>query len=283
MFPKFLVLLVVALFSFPQHATADDLKWFDVGITPWQKGLSTDDINKLYLPTLKAFSSETGLHFRIQPMNSYEEAITKLAEGKIQIGMLSPIPYIRAKKLNPDLELLVTELSWNHDKTKKVDSYRGHILVKKNRGDLTDLNSLKGKSFAFVSESSTSGYTVPMAYFRDQKIDPKSYFSKVQFLGSHPNVTDAITKGQIDAGATWDFNLSQAIVKNGDDYRSVWISDAIPNICIVAHPKMPKPIQDKLRKILLNAPHELLEGLPAAGYVRRDDSFYDSVRKIDVQ
>lgn len=252
-----------------------------IGVTPWQKGQAEDDINKLYIPMLKWLSEKTGEEFKLKVMSSYEGTVQQITTGQIQIALLSPAPYVKAKKENPQLEILLTELSWNQDKTEKKDSYQSQILVKKDRADLTDLKSLEGKVFAFVSEESTSGYKVPNSYFKKNKLDTKAYFSKVLFLGSHPSVTDAIAAGSVDAGATWDFNWKQAITKNGDIFKAIWTSDPIPNLCIVAHPKVPKELRLKIRKMLLEIPTEKLTGLSSVGFVVRNDSFYDVIRALD--
>lgn len=276
MHSKFLILITLCFFGMVLHA---ETIW--VGITPWQKGQSTDDINRLYIPMIKYLSEKTGTDFKLRAMPSYEQTIQDIADGKIQLAMLSPAPYVHAKKLNPNIRILVTELSWNHNKTAKNDSYRSHILVRKDRKDLIDLKSLKEKSFAFVSEESTSGFKVPSFYFHQQKIDPKKYFSKLLFLGSHPSVTDAISAGSIDAGATWDFNWNQAKVKNGDIFKALWTSEPIPNLCVAAHPKISLALQKKIKTLLVETPGELLQGLSSVGFVERPDSFYDVIRKME--
>ena len=254
---------------------------FWVGVTPWQKGQSVDDINRLYLPLLDYLSKETGNKFKLKAMDSYEETISEISKGTIQLAVLSPIPYVKAKKIDPRIELLVTELSMSSDQKSKNDSYRSYIMVNKNRKDLNSITSLKGKSIGFVSESSTSGYVVPMAYLQKNKIVPEKYFSKISILGSHPAVTDALAMGSIDAGVTWDFNWQQAKLKYGDIYRTLWTSEPIPNLCIVAHETMPQRLRVKIRSLLVKIPENLIRGLSAVGYVEREDSFYDGVRLFE--
>jgi phosphonate transport system substrate-binding protein len=274
--PRLFIFIVLCLFTIRVNA---EIIW--VGITPWQKGQNTDDINQLYIPMFKYLSEKTGVEFKLRAMPSYEQTSQDIADGKIQLAMLSPAPYIHAKNLNPKIRILVTELSWNQNKNAKNDSYRSFILVKKDRKDLVDIKSLKDKSFAFVSEESTSGFRVPSAYFRKQKIEPRNYFSKLMFLGSHPSVTDAIAAGSIDAGATWDFNWQQAKIKNGDIFKALWTSQPIPNLCVAAHPKISLALQEKIKKYLIEVPSELLEGLSSVGFVVRPDSFYDVIRTLE--
>ncbi len=277
--PKILlpVLVLVALvFLAPTGHAAN----YNFGVMPWQKGQSVDDIRGMYKPMLDWLGRQTGDTFSIVGTRDYDQMVDFLANGRIQIANISPMPYVLAKRKNPEIRLLVTELSWNRDRTKKIDSYRGYILALKKRTDINTLDDLKGKQFGFVDEDSTSGFQYPSVLMREHGIEYKSYFGKYYFLGGHPRVTDAIVSGSIDAGATWDYNWSQADKKHGQVFKALFETPPIPNLCIAAHPSLPLNAQKKIEKALLTIDEKLLTGLPAAGYVVRPDSFYDVVRKL---
>lgn len=268
---------LLATISVVPHATAEN---YNFGIMPWQKGQSVDDIRSMYRPMLDWLGKETGDTFSIVGTSDYEQMVDFLTSGRIQVANISPVPYVLAKKKNPEIRLLVTELSWNKDRTKKIDSYKGYILALKSRTDLNKLEDLKGKQFGFVDEDSTSGFRYPSILMRERGIEYKSFFSKYYFLGGHPRVTDAIVAGSIDAGATWDYNWSQADKKHGEVFKPLFETPPIPNLCIAAHPSLPLKVQKKIERALLAIDENLLRGLPAAGYVARPDSFYDVVRKL---
>jgi phosphonate transport system substrate-binding protein len=253
---------------------------YNFGVMPWQKGQTADDIRARYKPMLEWLGKETGDTFTIVGTRDYEQMVDFLANGRIQVANISPLPYVLAKRKNPEIRLLVTELSWNKERTKKIDSYRGYILALKSRTDLNKLEDLKDRQFGFVDEESTSGFQYPSVLLRERGIEYKSYFSKYYFLGGHPRVTDAIVSGSIDAGATWDYNWSQADKKHGDVFKPLFETPPIPNLCIAAHPSLPLNVQKKIVQALPRIDENLLKGLPAAGYVVRPDSFYDVVRKL---
>ncbi len=260
--------------------TASSLPRYHFGIPPYQKGQTVDEIRGLYKPMLIWLGKQVGCRFDFIGAETYEKMIDMVASGRVQVAGLGPVPYVEAKSKNSDLRLLLTELKWNQDKSKLVDVYHGYIVALKKRHDLNNLSDLKGKTFAFVDRNSTSGYQYPNALMRREGIIPDRFFSKVYFLGSHPRVTDAIAAGSIAAGATWDFNLAQAIKKHGDIFKIISKPSAIPNLAIVAHPSLPLDIQRKIQQILPTIPAALLRGLPADGFVVRPDSFYDAVRVI---
>jgi len=262
-FAIFLLFYKIPVFS----ANKDSLAIYYFGIPPYQKGQTVDEIRALYKPMLKWLGDQVGCKFYFSGANTYEAMISKIVTGHVQLAGLGGNEYITAKERNPKLKLLFTELKWNEDKTKRIDSYTGYILILKKHTESNKLEDLVGKSFSYVNRHSTSGFRFPDALMRKKGINPKQFFSKVLFLGSHPRVTDAIVAGSIYAGATWDFNLDQARKKHGDVFKIVFTTPPIPNLTIVAHPSLPADIVKKIVKVL-----------PTAGFVKKPDSFYDSIR-----
>src|SRR6266545_5004112 len=248
------VLICVASAFTCEIALAEPLYRF--GVPPWQRGQSVDDIRRLYEPLLHYF-----------------------ADGRVDFGTISPAPYVSAQRLNPGVKLLLTELSWDPTHTKRIDSYQGMIVTLRARDDINTVEDLRGKRIGFVSEESTSGFVFPSAYLQSIGIDYKNDFLSYVFLGSHPRATDALVAGSVDAAATWDFNLNQAVPKHGDVFKVIF-QTAIPNLLIATHPSLPGTVREAIKAALLNVDDETLKGLPTAGYVERPESFYDVIRRI---
>lgn len=278
--PFFIVVLVAGSYGDHPAEAGNNLPVYHFGVPPYQKGQTIDEIRMLYKPMLTWMGKRVGCRFDVVGSDTYEKMIEMIAKGKVQLAWLGPVPYVAAKQKNPKIQLLVTELQWNHDRTELVDAYHGYILALKNRKDLTSIKDLKGKTFAFVDRNSTSGYQYPNFLMRKQGIIPAKYFSKVYFLGSHPRVTDAIVAGSVDAGATWDYNWAQAKKKHGDVFKAILKTPPIPNLAIASHPSLPEETSAKIKKLLLLIDPALLKGLPLAGFVARPDSFYDEIRML---
>ena len=263
-----------------QPIQADDNRpLYHFGIPPYQKGQSVDRIRHLYKPMLTWLGDQVGCRFDFIGAETYEEMIKMVADGKVQLAGLGPVPYVAAKRQNPGIKLLLTELRLDQDK-KLADSYRGYILVLKTRKDINTLKDLRGKKFAFVNRNSTCGYRYPNALMRQKGIKPNKYFSKVYSLGSHPRVTDAIAAGSVEAGATWYYNWSRAKAKHGDVFKQILETPPVPNLTIVAHPSLPDEICAKIQRVLPTIDPSLLKGLPTCGFVVRPDSFYDGIRLL---
>jgi ABC-type phosphate/phosphonate transport system substrate-binding protein len=91
----------------------------------------------------------------------------------------------------------------------------------------------------------------------------------------------AIVAGSVDAGATWDFNWSQAMQKHQDVFKALWTSPPIPNVGIAVHPAVPEAMQKKVQDALLRIDPRLLQGLSPLGYVAKPDSFYEVIRQLE--
>lgn len=250
-----------------------------LGIPPWQKSQSVDEIREQYRPILEWLGAQIGYRFVVVGGRSYEDMIDLVARGNVQLAVLSPVPYVQAKRKNPDIELLLTELKWNADRTATIDSYDGFILARKDRADITTAADLKGKRLGFVNTESTSGWRYPNAMLLAAGVDARTAATTL-FLGSHPRVTDAIVAGSVDAGATWDFNLAEAVVKHGDVFKVIMRTPPIPNICMVAHGSVPAELRARIRVLLSTASADIFEKAPMQGYVVRPDAFYDVVRML---
>jgi len=84
------------------------------------------------------------------------------------------------------------------------------------RADINKLEDLKGHTFSFGSESSTSGHLMPRYYLLAGKINPDSDLKRVAFSGAHDATVAAVMGGKVDAGvvniSVWEKLLAQGKV-----------------------------------------------------------------------
>ena len=135
---------------------------------------------------------ETGLHFKTSVATSYAAVIEAMGAGKVDIGWLATFSYVLAKD-KYDVELLLVVQRFGSP------FYRGQIMVRADSG-INSLKNLQGKRFAFVDPASTSGHLYPKTLLLSKGLDPKTFFSKTIFAGSHNAVVLSIYKGEVDGG-----------------------------------------------------------------------------------
>jgi phosphonate transport system substrate-binding protein len=288
--PKWLLctslLLATLCMLSPRHLIAQDghldadRPVYKFGVTSWQHGQTVDEIRGLYRPMLEWLGEEVDAEFVIVGSRGYSQITEMLANESIHLASISPTPFILAQARNPNVRMLVTELSLSLDDSNSSPFYEAYLVTHIDRDDIDSVDSMEGLRLGLVKKpESTSGYIYPAMYFSEHGVDYTEHFERVYFLGSHPRVTDAIIAGSIDVGATWDFNLKQAIKKHGDRFNIVSVIGTIPNLGIATNSSLPRDEADRIRAALLEIEPVLLEGIPSSGFVTGEDEFYDEVRR----
>lgn len=273
-------LLLLFIFNVWPVAYAAETEVCRFGIPPWQKGRAFNVERKKYLPLLKWMTEQTGCKFVPVGASSYEDLIEKITQGKVHMAELAAVSYVQAKKQNPEVDIVATATTWNADKTKLIDSYHSVIVTLKKYEDINTLQDLKGKPMGFVNQESSSGFVYPSTLLKTgEGIDYEHFFNKYFFLGSHPNVTDAIVAGSVMAGANSNKNFEAAQKKHGDIFKVLWTGPPIPNVLFASHPSLPAAVREKLEETLPQAGSELFKGIGLVkGFVIRPDSYYNITR-----
>ncbi len=148
------------------------------GVTPWGE---LEKMQHAYEPLTDYLSEKLKARIRLMIVQEYSELLSDLRRGVIDIASFSPGAYADALDAGIDKESHYVASAQLGGK----DYYRGIIIV---RPGIRSLEELRDKAFAFVEEGSSSGYKFPLALLLGRRIDPYNFFSRVYFLGSHPNV-----------------------------------------------------------------------------------------------
>ncbi|MGF1494025.1 MAG: phosphate/phosphite/phosphonate ABC transporter substrate-binding protein [Microcoleaceae cyanobacterium] len=223
---------------------------------------------------------ELNVPVEIQLTGDYDTTVDLLVDGDVQMAYLGPLTYIQAKERNPELEPIVAHI----EKSTGRPWYNSVIVAGTDSG-INTLEALKGKRFGFVSQSSTSGFLVPSAEFKELGIDPEKDFAAIEYAGGHDKNAAALETGKVDAVALEKptyIEVQQAGGLPEDQYKIVWESDPIPNSPIVVSSQLPAEFKTELRKVLIDAPEGLvgIGGIESAGYTLVSDEDYEPVRKM---
>ena len=149
----------------------------------------------------------------------YNVAIEAIASGQAQMALLGAEGYVQANKKNPAVQAAFT----NSDEDGKLDGacYYSRICVRAEDADQYksgggySLDNVKGKSFSFVSATSTSGFKVPSSavveHFgldsSDELLEAGGFFSEVLFGNSHQGSAVNLLSGDADAAAFDDVDV----------------------------------------------------------------------------
>lgn len=130
---------------------------------------------------------------KTQVMSGYEKGLESLVVGKVDFARLGPASYVLGKSKNPDITLLSLE---NEEGSIIWDG----VIVVRDDSDITEVEHLKGRTFAFGSKRSTLGRYFAQTYLADSGIHAKDLGS-YHYLSHHEAVGLAVGAGRYEAGA----------------------------------------------------------------------------------
>lgn len=214
-----------------------------VGIIPAEDGRAVVRQSKEVMDQVsKALNMKTEIFVG----SDYNATIEALRSGKVDVALMGAFGYILATTQAPVEAFAVTVTA----KSNSPDYY-SIILARVDDNTLTNLDSLKGHTFAFVDPSSTSGSLAPKAAMMDAKIVPETDLKKVIYSGGHDASIIAVVEGKVDAASVADRIYAGACDKKAVDcskLKVIWKSSALPNDPLfyrkAISPEMKKKIAD---------------------------------------
>ncbi len=247
-----------------------------IGLLPYA---NPEQIEAAHQPLAQWLAKQLKVPVELVMGDNYDDAHLKLERGEVEMVNLSPYAYVRAEK-RIKLRPLVTPI------VDGSETAGGYIFVRHDspRRSLADL---KGGSFGFVDPASASGYLFPMKVFADRGLDPKTYFSRTEFLGQHEKLLMAVYEGKIDAGATYQGSMAALKASKNIDplnFRIIAKTARTPRDLYCVRSDFPAALGDALVKVLValsaREPHgrEILAPLSINGFYPANDRLYDTVR-----
>lgn len=150
---------------------------------------------------------------------------------------------------------------------------------------IRSLQELDGKDVGFVSRDGFSGYFVPLDAMLRLKIKPN-----VLFTGNQEASVAQLKVNKIAAAGVNGLILERYARREGFAYRALWTSPMYPDLCIMAHKRVPEATVAAVRAALVGMDKdpegikvlEISAGVVKAntklGFVAAEDREYDSYR-----
>jgi len=262
-----------------ETAGINQLTW---GVTPFITEHGA--VETRYQPTVDIVSERLSIPMSVIAGESYVDVETLLLTQQIDIAVMSPYAYVRARAKDPNIRAIATHIA------NGTESYGAYILVPES-SDVRSLADLSGKSFGFVDERSSSGWLFPASRMLDEGINPLNDV-KGRFYGNHERVIRAIVSGEVAAGATYNAALSEGRgrIPGANDLRVIARTERIPYDAYVVRSGFPAKAILGLQKALSSVSTRDARGRQALaplgdinGFIRADDLHYRSVREIEAR
>jgi phosphonate transport system substrate-binding protein len=225
---------------------------------------------------LKEYLAETlGKKVEIVVTTDYSSMIEAMRFGRIEIGYFGPFSYVLAKSRAPEIEAFAVGVE------KGKPTYNS-VLIATAGGPVKTLADVKGKSFGFGDQASTSSHLAPRAHLvKNGLVGNDDY--KVVHLGTHDAVARAVQQGQIPAGALSEPILRNLIARGTIDASKIVELDLtapIPNYPITMQGYLAPELKEKIRAAFLDLKEpEILQSFRVEGFEAANDSSYDVLRE----
>ena len=135
-------------------------------------------------------SAETGITVKYQPSVYYAAVVTAFKRGDIQMAWFGGLTGVQARLAVPEAEAIAQ---------RPQDERFESVFVTRADSDVRSLNDLRGRTFTFGSESSTSGNLMPRHFLVQAGIDPERDFLALSYSGSHDKSWKLVEAGTFEA------------------------------------------------------------------------------------
>ena len=199
----FLLPLVVAALAVFSAACGDDDDDSDSGSgsssgsgeTLYIGGIPDQDIAILeerFNKLATYLTDKTGITVEYLPAADYAAVVTGFRNGDIDLAWFGGLTGVQARLAVEDAVAIVQ---------READEAFHSVFVSAPDSGIASLEELDGKSFAFGSESSTSGNLMPRYFLKEAGFNPEDDFASVTYSGSHDSTWKLVEAGTVDAGA----------------------------------------------------------------------------------
>ncbi|MBI2212430.1 MAG: PhnD/SsuA/transferrin family substrate-binding protein [Acidobacteria bacterium] len=196
-------------------------------------GKSRAEVDKSFAGIIAHLQSSSLFEFEIVQYTTYEESYAALKSKNVDLVVIGAVKYVEAHHEIGAVPIVA-----------EGGAVRSMIIVRKD-SPLKSAKELKGKSFAFGYDGSTSTHLIPLLLM-SKNLVKQADLRSTQFVGAdQEKIVAMVLAGEVDAGG---------IVENMFDrykgkVRALETSDPFPGGPLVARKDMPATTIEALRKL----------------------------------
>ncbi|MCH8619916.1 putative selenate ABC transporter substrate-binding protein [Undibacterium sp. TS12] len=165
------------------------------------------ELQRKFKPLGAMLEKKLGMKVEFIPVTDYAASVEGLINKKLDMVWFGGFTFIQAKVRSKDQVIPLVQ--------REEDEKFRSVFITTDK-TITKLEDLKGRTFTFGSESSTSGHLMPRSYLLAAKINPDTDLKRIAFSGAHDATVAAVSGGKVDAGAlnisVWEKLVAQAKV-----------------------------------------------------------------------
>lgn len=201
----------------PESKSTTEKPVLKIGAIPDQ---NASDLNRSFGAMAKYLSEETGLEVEYVPSVDYAALITAFERGEIQLGWFGGLTGVQVRNVVPEAEAIVQ---------RPRDEQFHSVFIAQKDLQVDSLEDLRGKSFTFGSESSTSGHLMPRYFMNEASINPdKDLDGMPNYSGSHDKTYKLVESGAFQTGALNEAVWETAVAEGKVDVNKVKVFYTTP-------------------------------------------------------
>jgi phosphonate transport system substrate-binding protein len=189
--------------------------FFSIGIAHAQQVLRVSaipdeaptELQRKFKPLGNYLEQKIGMKVEFVPVTDYAASVEGLINNKLDMVWFGGFTFVQAKVRSGGKVVPLVQ--------REEDEQFKSVFITTDK-TINKLEDLKGKTFTFGAESSTSGHLMPRYYLLAAKVDPDADMKRIAFSGAHDATVAAVSGGKVDAGAlnisVWEKLIAQGKV-----------------------------------------------------------------------
>lgn len=235
---------------------------------------------------------QMGLKTSVVVSESYNALIEAMRSGHLEAVYVGGSQYLKMLDLGMDVVPVVL----NRDTSERT-YYKSCVITRSDNG-IKKFEDLRGKTFAFVSPTSTSGGVAPSYLLLKNGINPDTDFRNKVYAGKHDAAFLAVKHGKVNAGAVGDFYFwrwqERGILdmERYDETNEQLINSElhvigcidVPNTPMVTKATFGEDFVNKLRNAFISLPVEVAGNYkvwPSTGFVATSHQDFVELGEMD--
>lgn len=150
-----------------------------------------EKLQRLYGKLAEYLTRSTGLKVKYVPITDYKAVVTAFKVGELDLVWFGGLTGVQARLQVPNAQAVLQ---------RDIDEKFTSVFIANTGSGIKTLQDLKGHTFTFGSESSTSGRLMPQSFLEQNGVRLDDFKGKPGFSGSHDKTIELVTAGSFSAG-----------------------------------------------------------------------------------
>jgi len=249
-----------------------------------------EKLQRLYSSLADYLEQELGVPVEYKPVTDYAAAVTAFKVGDLDMVWFGGLTGVQARLQVPGAQAILQ---------RDIDEQFHSVFIANKNSEITeltaitDLEQLKGRSFTFGSESSTSGRLMPQYFLQQAGVNLTDFQGQVGFSGSHDKTIKLVEAGTYEAGVlneqVWQSRVEAGAV-DLTKVQVIWRSPAYYDYHWVINPQVQARYGDdfvaKVQQAFLNLDpnvpehQEILDLFGAAKFIPTTNENYANIEAV---